>query len=885
MCKKEKLIEKKIYLTQKITTGRRYIHKKNLYGEVFLNYDLFTPQLLFESLGIDYISDKEASYWLYTILNGHEKEYGFVNGLFSTIESATKLLECLNDFRFTENNKFKGLINANYAKLLKDYIKKLKDIEKKDYIEVLNSIINNSKTFVQYKDATCYVLDDMEIRPLEEMAFKKMFKSVEYLQIDKNLTPNIEGIYSCYGIHGEILNALKIIEDKKLPIGDCEIIYTQDVYENLLRGDIEARGLKCVKTAHAKSTNVITFAYDILNYVKEDYKYELLETVLKSKGIKNPLSDSSLLTEYYKTMQYSDIIVGFGYERTQKLVDELKSDANKKGIRAFLGDVLDVFQKDKPFDFDAFIQFVRRYIGGNKEDNLIKKKLKVLGGYINSIDNKEQRIEALQKELEQLMYTETEDDTKIPSIYIGKINKSFSLKKYLFILGLDQKSMINDIDENPFIENIDLYKGELRTNKYLNISERLRDDIKNKVDFYITHSDGEIYLSFASRNKIEFRPSTISTYLLDLKTRYAIKENKGSDYEIETGEKIITFEGIDNLTTISKISEETNNGDTGKEEESAREDNPEHEEYIPIEDNILAVEDEIILSATALEPLIKNCPYQFYYKSILKLPDRTFPKLNEYEWLEAKDKGSLLHEVFEQYVNEKVKKGDYTYDENTYIECFKNVFDKIQNKFPELSDYIKEKEKEEFEEVGRAYIKDTIIGNHFGTERVYYNVLECEYDLKKADYKLNNIKISGKVDRVDGYVDEKNTLHLRIIDYKSGGKIGDDLSKKEYIQHVIYPLAIIEGNNKKQFDLNYKQIQLDEFIYSYVMLGREYVVDNVKYTNDRNFVMEKINKLFTSYKANDFYNKLEGLYSEAKKIDCKYCNFKDICIKKLLGDK
>ena len=171
-----------------------------------------------------------------------------------------------------------------------------------------------------------------------------------------------------------------------------------------------------------------------------------------------------------------------------------------------------------------------------------------------------------------------------------------------------------------------------------------------------------------------------------------------------------------------------------------------------------------------------------------------------------------------------------------------------------------------------------------------YRVLECEYDIKKAGfvYKKNNIEISftGFVDRLDGYVDGR-TLHLRFVDYKTGKY--KDKESHGYVQHIIYPYAVCNGN-KKQFGFDVDEIVVDSFTYSYPFDENDNVYD-VFNKNECEEILSVVDRVVVAYLSNvkDYSQILADRFDETittitksdDKNICEYCSYKDICYKRL----
>ena len=111
----------------------------------------------------------------------------------------------------------------DYYKLLNYYYNELEKNHLLDYIcglYKLNEYNFNSKL---------YLLNDLELTKLENKIIHNIFNDINNINPIKS-NNNYCGFYNCYGIYNEILNVLDIIDEKKLPINNCSILYTNDIY-------------------------------------------------------------------------------------------------------------------------------------------------------------------------------------------------------------------------------------------------------------------------------------------------------------------------------------------------------------------------------------------------------------------------------------------------------------------------------------------------------------------------------------------------------------------------------------------------------------------------------------------------------------------------------
>ena len=255
-------------LTSSLTTGRRFVKKQNLSGVALMNFTIYTPEMLVKEKlikskpGFRLLSNDESAYVLLTLIQNND--YGLKKYV-TSFGAASKLLEVFNDYRYSSNNTFSNLIKADYSKLLADYKNELECNSLIDYIFALELLRGNKQ-----KEG-CFILDDLSLRPLEKEVFSSFFDQVEYLK-DNSGFYEVSEIFDCYGQYNEVANVLDYIQDKKIPIGDVEVLYSDSVYENIVKGLCSARNVPyTIKSNHAKSSNYVSFLYDILNGENQRY--------------------------------------------------------------------------------------------------------------------------------------------------------------------------------------------------------------------------------------------------------------------------------------------------------------------------------------------------------------------------------------------------------------------------------------------------------------------------------------------------------------------------------------------------------------------------------------------------------------------------------------
>ena len=434
----------KIILTSSLTTGRRFVKKQNLNGVALMNFSIYNPEMLVKEKlvklkpGFRLINDDESAYILLTLIR--DNDYN-LKSYVTSFGAASKLLEVFNDYRYNSNGGFANLIEADYSILLNDYKKELENNKLIDYIFALELLKG------QKLKEECFILDDLMLRPLEKEVITSIFDEPTFLE-DTGKSYDVSEIFNCYGQYNEVANVLEYVQEKKIPIGDVEVLYSDLIYENIIKGLCSARNVPyTLKKNHAKSSNYVSFLYDTLSYFKNDYKFELLENILSNHAL-----DKIYLNEFYATLDFPIYVVGFSRERSKEFLKEYESDEIKKtkipNFLEFFNDILSI--TDNGFDYSILLNVAKKYVKATDEINALSSLVSNFESLVNLEKDDDRKIALLLNLFDRLTYNEGDSDQKLS---FSPISTSFSLRKYIFVLGVNQTLLVGSDVENAFIEN------------------------------------------------------------------------------------------------------------------------------------------------------------------------------------------------------------------------------------------------------------------------------------------------------------------------------------------------------------------------------------------------------------------------------------------------
>ncbi|MDH4198345.1 MAG: PD-(D/E)XK nuclease family protein, partial [Candidatus Aminicenantes bacterium] len=197
------------------------------------------------------------------------------------------------------------------------------------------------------------------------------------------------------------------------------------------------------------------------------------------------------------------------------------------------------------------------------------------------------------------------------------------------------------------------------------------------------------------------------------------------------------------------------------------------------------------ISPTRLETLAE-CPRKFFLRYLLGIEPPAGIEYDPSRWLDALQRGSLLHEVLCEFMTEVVRRGEKPQRKRHDAlanEIAEKALARWKDGIPPPSERIYEKERRDlFDSLDVFFNVES--GRAPEVEPLYF-----ELELKRVPLKFGgqpSFRLSGFIDRVD----RVEPGLYRIIDYKSG-KAGRFEKVKAFghgrvLQHALYALAVEE---------------------------------------------------------------------------------------------
>ena len=470
------------------------------------------------------------------------------------------------------------------------------------------------------------------------------------------------------------------------------------------------------------------------------------------------------------------------------------------------------------------------------------------------------------------------DNNKEISLTISNLYDARGLKaKYLFILGANN-DFINRKPDTFFISNKVRESINNKYKKYVLSSQNLLSDISYALFLNIISScydNGIVYFSFRLKDKdgnLEIPFFYIEDLFLELENEDfkfdTLKENglifrenyipKGNNIHSEKENTISLFFYKENYEYPKDISFDKNiknivNLVYNKNEESVYT-NPQ---------NFISILKEDLSNTISVSKIkeIMECPIKYIYNRLFERDsiDSLIIGINRM------DKGTIYHKIFENFYNKikekfnnncKLKEDKFNSYKNIASETIEEYFNKKEIKIYNEAD--KEVMIEEINNVMNSFIKYEIDLSK-NSDYIPNNFEEKINEFKVYSYNNHNIKISGRIDRIDfSYSNDNKINGIRIVDYKAN----------------VYP---------KELKKYLSKLTTEEIINAYLqpILYLKYAIDEyiIKPNKSDNFnideLVEKCEVVFAIYKEADIVNKEDYIIFENKDILLTICGYKN----------
>lgn len=272
------------------------------------------------------------------------------------------------------------------------------------------------------------------------------------------------------------------------------------------------------------------------------------------------------------------------------------------------------------------------------------------------------------------------------------------------------------------------------------------------------------------------------------------------------------------------------------------------------------------VSAAKLEMLAK-CPYSFFLQDVLRVRPIEDVEFNPNKWLDAATRGSLLHRIFETFYKElENEKPSVEKHEEKILSIARIQIDEQKELIPPPNDRIFIMEANDILECSRIFLKEEEI--HCESHKPLY--FEYTFGLDEHEPAVitlpsgATIQVAGKIDRVD----ESNSGHYHIIDYKTGSTYGYGNKQifrgGRQLQHMLYAQAI-----EQHLNLEIGSVHESSYYFPTVKGMAERIVRKQNEVVRKNGI-EILESLIDVLRS--------GTFTMTDDVnDCKFCEFKSVC--------
>ncbi len=739
--------------------------------------------------------------------------------------------ECLNNLSYEYNDFLEKNNFYDYAKLLDFGVQFIYNHSNEEIINTLGfgntislGIFDNVK--LAYKERL--FLD------LLEKAYSIKLDIISYTYENNKIDNKF---VKCYGLYNEVDFIVQKIINEKLNPSDINIYYTDKAYENFIRAIFERRNISFrFNKADAIATNLIQLFKDLITFYKDDYKYEDLYNVVKNPIFTfDKLIDSKELDskDYNKPLKsFFDIVRGNICNSKERYI-EFINDYNNKGIikndlfvYEFLRDLINVTESDEINKLYLNIyNLIKKYTYVNNEYISLKDKLddlEIIFDIISLInDGLDNNLDYISAHLEQLTYSEKEDDLAINIINLN--NYDVIDRKYNFVLGLSSSQIKKKEVESAIFSDND-YLNMLDNNYYISLAKNINiefSDVLTKT--FKSTNEAIVYFEYSCYDTIEFKPQAPSIFYLDkLSNSKEIYYTYNPDYNNYYTNKEEVINKVKNYR-INKDEHKanTNNLQFVDASDKTLDLNIKVDEVKVYESLDNKIDNVWSMSASGLGTLV-TCPMCYCYQYIKYIPNLDFRKPKSYAWLDPLSKGNLFHHTLEYYSDNVFKKDEVEFNLDEFNKAYEKAISEAVAEMPYPNEKIYEKEYKLNKEVAEKYIKRLHsfydenaslnkfyknIGNElgFGIEKSFKAIISDTFKLEINDKEYEtkyDLSLNGSIDRLDGYLDG-DTVHFLIIDYKTSKEtnLKDEIKAFTKIQHYIYAIAAFNYFEQKKEEI------------------------------------------------------------------------------------
>lgn len=735
-----------------------------------------------------------------------------------------------------------------------------------------------------------------------------------------------------YGEYHELYEVLRMIKKEGIPFDEVAIYHTDAttyprlMYELSLGVGVPVTFAQGISVSY---TNPFKLLEAVYQWVESNYRANQVANIIKYLDVKALLKEKGIEEVGFSIPCFSKLKIGWGRERYNLALSKALS---KEGLADYEKAQLEVIAASLEFLFEVLKEETTYGQLANDLKVLIKKCKKP---YAEADEALNKKILALHQQGKESLYTCLNDISSMKQqvslkeglsyivelahqqcvaqsgakpghIYMTQHEKGLPIeRKYHFIVGLDAERVPKTEKENPLL--LDDERQCINKKGYnLTLSTDFYKEQLRKLDNLIYSRTGQLILSYPTCDLASGKEKTPAykwiEYKADFKQHTQLETVDVADvkgfipdsleecltigdqylYYLLKEKKHIPIDSVSQMYPWLKDLEEASRSKQSKQLTV-------YDGKIEDDESLLApmcgknpdaIEEEI--SASTLQNFA-GCPYQYFLAHVLGIKKLEEVEYNPNQWLNAADKGSVLHEIFEKYYKAlQVSNQD---ESELTIEVKKvliqrimvDVLEEWKERVSAPNTYSQAMQEKEIRKCCMTFVEreeENIKGrNPIAFEYTFGNIGDKKR--RAALIELANevyFKLHGKIDRIDQRGD-----NFSILDYKSSSNADGykGKTKGEKLQHTLYSLAYEELEQDKGH-------KVDEAVYYFVSLKGTKSLEKIWQTidmktssEDRAYGKFCLDIIFDMMKKGIFVRTCKEKSEE--KGSCRYCDFISIC--------
>ncbi len=864
------------------------------------------------------INAQEAVYILDKVL--HANKYATVLQSSLSISTVKEIKKCIDEIRSNDlTDEYADCTDrkiSDIKDMVTGYEKELESSKTYDDVRILNEAItillgddpvSDPGTLLPWAAQGALLADlisnrwsDLERRfakVLSEKLSNELYVIDDVSKSDEikiDTPPSNVRFYRSYGMANEIEQVASLISEGDTVYGDITVYYSDPVYLNYIKATFDERRIPYVRTNGYPATELglTQLMLDLIASVKENYSFELFEKValnpkLTYENVAGSDTVSANPIRGYRAALAKGI--GWGRQRYQNYANIISPEDRDYEEQKLFADMLNehcyAFDESKTVSeiFKGLWEFVVRYTRKNNPDKKylsdpVWQQICDLKSFDDSRASFEDKLTLIEDFLNSLTVS---DDPDPSAVSVSALNGVQVIERSgIFFAGMSAGCFATDTRQSPVL--LDDEKKRFFVNAQTDTSSIRIAGVQNKLrrsDMIRTLAGikgGSVTFLYSEYDTTALQESSPSVMFLELLDSLGLKEDdvkKTCGYRVFKDDISVDSQKLREAIKVYGEKKQREVEALAKEREEKRVKDPGDDE-----ENDNPSLSGIKMSATGMQTFL-SCPFKYYYEYIksLWIFEQKRPSANE--WLSAFSKGNLCHYSMERYFSEKMPPNDFngSVDGTRLRQIVKECAEEIEKVEPYISKAVRQREEEHYYELMLKYLEHVV--SHWNDEHKW-EVIGCEigFGLEGDDpvvYTGNTtmkdhvrLLLNGSIDRMDGYLDKENVLHLRIVDYKTGKKENKYKEIKDgvQIQHILYGIAALAylEKNAQNIKEQFKTEKISE--YSFDWIGYEFPYeDSVNYSLDVTGVIREIKGNVLKGKPEDI--KIDFDEAVANKLD------------------